>query len=105
VPLLEVAGKLHGGRVPPICSGLRDMVATAISVHLSLITLQENEVTKRLAADAGPVAVPTMVAGVYGMNFANMPELAGEHSYFAFFGVTVIVVGITYVILKKAKWL
>ena len=90
VPLLEVAGKLHGGRVPPICAGLhdyfrdvydhllrlkqsidslRDMVTTAISVNLSLITLQENEVTKRLAAYAALVAVPTMVAGVYGMNF------------------------------------
>ena len=95
-PLLEVTGKLHGGRVPPICAGLhdyfrdvydhlmrlgqsidnlRDMVATAISVNLSLITIQENEVTKRLAAYAALVAVPTMVAGVYGMNFANMPEL------------------------------
>src|SRR5204862_5096716 len=64
-PLLEVTGKLHGGRVPPICSGLqdyfrdvfdhllrlkqttdnlRDSVTTAISVNLSLITLQESEV-------------------------------------------------------------
>ena len=77
-PLLEVAGKLYGGRVPPICAGLhdyfrdvydhllrlkqsidnlRDMVATAISVNLSLITIQENEVTKRLAAYAALVAL------------------------------------------------
>ena len=44
-------------------------------MNLSLITLQENEVTKRLAAYAALVAVPTMVAGVYGMNFEHMPEL------------------------------
>lgn len=102
VPLLEVAGKLHGGRVPPMCAGLhdyfrdvydhllrlkqsidslRDMVSTAISVNLSLITIQENEVTKRLAAYAALVAVPTMVAGVYGMNFANMPELQWAYGY------------------------
>ncbi|TAK10800.1 MAG: magnesium and cobalt transport protein CorA, partial [Acidobacteria bacterium] len=83
VPLLEVSGKLHGGRVPPICAGLgdyfrdvsdhllrlrqsidnlRDMLATAISVNLSLITLQESEVTKRLAAYAALIAVPTAVA-------------------------------------------
>ena len=95
-PLLEVVGKLHGGRVPPICSGLhdyfrdvndhllrvkqsidnlRDMTTTAISVNLSLITIGENEVTKRLAAYAALVAVPTMIAGVYGMNFEHMPEL------------------------------
>ncbi len=69
-PLLEVAGKLHGGRVPPICAGLhdyfrdvydhlirlkqsidnlREMATTVMSVNLSLITIQENEVTKRLA--------------------------------------------------------
>ena len=57
------------------------MVATAISVNLSLITIQENEVTKRLAAYAALVAVPTMVAGVYGMNFANMPELQWAYGY------------------------
>ena len=95
-PLLEVAGKLHGGRVPPICAGLhdyfrdvydhlirlkqsidnlREMATTVMSVNLSLITIQENEVTKRLAAYAALVAVPTMVAGVYGMNFKHMPEL------------------------------
>jgi magnesium transporter len=126
VPLLEVAAKLHGGRVPPICSGLhdyfrdvydhllrlkqsidslRDMVATAISVNLSLITLQENEVTKRLAAYAALVAVPTMVAGVYGMNFANMPELQWAYGYPA--AVASMIVIDLYLIyrFKKAKWM
>ena len=101
-PLLEVAGKLHGGRVPPICAGLhdyfrdvydhlirlkqsidnlREMATTVMSVNLSLITIQENEVTKRLAAYAALVAVPTMVAGVYGMNFKHMPELEWAWGY------------------------
>jgi magnesium transporter len=101
-PLLEVAGKLHGGRVPPICAGLhdyfrdvydhlirlkqsienlRDMAATVMSVNLSLITINENEVTKRLAAYAALVAVPTMIAGVYGMNFEHMPELGWRWGY------------------------
>jgi magnesium transporter len=101
-PLLEVAGKLHGGRVPPICAGLhdyfrdvydhlirlkqsienlREMAATVMSVNLSLITIQENEVTKRLAAYAALVAVPTMIAGVYGMNFQFMPELGWRWGY------------------------
>ena len=126
VPLLEVAGKLHGGRVPPICSGLhdyfrdvydhllrlkqsidslRDMVATAISVHLSLITLQENEVTKRLAAYAGLVAVPTMVAGVYGMNFANMPGLQWAYGYHASLAAMVLIDVYLIYRFKKAKWM
>jgi magnesium transporter len=102
VPLIEVVGKLHGGRVPPVCAGLgdyfrdvsdhllrerqaidnlRDMLATAISVNLSLITLQESEVTKRLAAYAALIAVPTAVAGIYGMNFTFMPELHWKYGY------------------------
>ena len=125
-PLLEVAGKLHGGRVPPICAGLhdyfrdvydhlvrlgqtidnlRDMVATAISVNLSLITIQENEVTKRLAAYAALVAVPTMIAGVYGMNFDHMPELQWAYGYPA--AVATMVLIDTYLVyrFKKAKWM
>ena len=95
-PLLDTIGKLYGGRVPQVCAGMseyfrdvydhlirvnqnidstREMVTTATSVNLSLITLAENETTKRLAAYAALVAVPTMVAGVYGMNFKHMPEL------------------------------
>ena len=95
-PLIEVTHKLYGGRVPMVCvgvqdyfrdvydhllristqlDGLRDMVTTALSVNLTMITLAENEVTKRLAAYGALVAVPTMIAGIYGMNFKNMPEL------------------------------
>ncbi len=101
-PLLEASGKLHGGRIPKVCAdtqdyfrdvsdhlvrinqsidGLRDTVTTAISVNLSLITLQENETTKRLAAYAALVAVPTMIGGIYGMNFEHMPELKWIFGY------------------------
>ncbi|HEX8027437.1 MAG TPA: magnesium/cobalt transporter CorA [Vicinamibacterales bacterium] len=125
-PLLEVAGKLHGGRVPPICAGLqdyfrdvydhllrlkqsidnlRDMVATAISVNLSLITIQDNEITKRLAAYAALVAVPTMVAGVYGMNFSNMPELRWAYGYpTALLTMALIDIYLVYR-FRKAKWM
>jgi magnesium transporter len=125
-PLLEVAGKLHGGRVPPICAGLhdyfrdvydhllrlkqsvdnlRDTVTTAISVNLSLITIQENEVTKRLAAYAALVAVPTMIAGVYGMNFANMPELQWRWGYPAAVATMVLIDGYLVYRFRKAKWM
>ncbi len=125
-PLLEVTSKLHGGRVPPICSGLddyfrdvydhllrlkqtidssRDMVITAISVNLSLITMQENEITKQLAAYAALAAVPTMIAGVYGMNFEHIPELKWIYGYP--FSITLMVGIDAYLVyrFKKAKWL
>jgi magnesium transporter len=101
-PLIEAMHKLYGGRVPQVCQGtqeyfrdvydhllrvsqqldgLREMVLTAIQVNLSVINLQYNEVMKRLAAYAALVAVPTLIAGIYGMNFANMPELHWVFGY------------------------
>lgn len=125
-PLLEVTGKLHGGRVPPICAGLhdyfrdvydhqlrlgqsldnmRDMVSTAISVNLSLITLQENEVTKQLAAYAALVAVPTLIAGVYGMNFTDMPELKWQYGYPVTLAAMVAIDLYLVYRFRKAKWM
>jgi magnesium transporter len=125
-PLLEVTGKLHGGRVPPICSGLqdyfrdvydhllrlkqsidnqRDMVATAISVNLSLITLQENEITKQLAAYAALAAVPTLIAGVYGMNFSKMPELEWAWGYPGAIAAMLLIDLYLVYRFKKAKWM
>ena len=125
-PMLEVAGKLHGGRVPPICAGLhdyfrdvydhlirlkqsidnlREMATTVMSVNLSLITIQESEVTKRLAAYGALVAVPTMVAGVYGMNFAHMPELDWVWGYPSAIGVMVVVDLYLAYRFRKSGWL
>ena len=125
-PLLEATSKLFGGRVPAICAGLqdyfrdvydhllrlnqsidsmRDMLSTAITVNLSLITLQESEVTKRLAAYAALVAVPTMIVGVYGMNFEHMPELQWEYGYFAVIAVMALIDGYLFYRFRKAEWL
>ena len=125
-PLLEAIGRLHGGRVPQLCPGLqdyfrdvsdhlvrlnqsidslRDMVTTAISVSLSLITLQENEVTKRLAAYAALVAVPTLIAGIYGMNFEHMPEIQWEHGYPVSLISMAVIDGYLFYRFRKAKWL
>lgn len=125
-PLLEVASKLHGGRVPPICAGLheyfrdvydhllrlkqtidslRDMVTTGISVNLSLIALQETEITKRLAAYAALAAVPTMIAGVYGMNFEHVPELKWLYGYPFSLALMGGIDLYLYYRFKRAKWL
>jgi magnesium transporter len=125
-PLLEVTSKLHGGRVPPKCAGLhdyfrdvhdhlvrlnqaidslRDMVTTATAVNLSLMQVQENEVTKRLAAWAALIAVPTMVAGIYGMNFHFMPELRWKFGYPLVVGTIVTIDVYLAYRFKKAKWL
>ena len=125
-PLIEATGRLFGGRVPRLCAGLqeyfrdvhdhlvrlnqsidsqRDMLTTAISVNLSLITIQENEVTKRLASCAALVAVPTLIAGVYGMNFQHMPELSWAFGYPATLGIMVVIDSYLFYRFRKAKWL
>ena len=125
-PLLESLGKLFGGRVPPACAGLhdyfrdvfdhlqrvnqsidglREMVVTAMTVNLSLISLQENETTKRLAAYAALVAVPTLVAGIYGMNFEHMPELKMLHGYPMALGLMVVADFYLFYRFRRARWL
>jgi magnesium transporter len=125
-PLLEASSKLHGGRVPQMCAGMgeyfrdvydhlsrlnqsidsiRDMVTMAMSVHLSLSTMQENETTKRLAAYAALVAVPTMIAGLYGMNFENMPELNWSFGYPLVLGVILALCIALYRYVRRIGWL
>jgi len=125
-PLLEATGKLYGGRVPQPCArlqeyfrdiydhlvrlnqsieSLREMVTTAITVNLSLLTIQESEVTKRLAAYAALVAVPTMIAGVYGMNFQHMPELSWEWGYPASVATMGAIDAYLFYRFRKARWL
>ena len=126
VPLLEGVSKLYGGRVPHICAGLseyyrdvydhlvriqqsitslREMVITAISVNLSMITLQDNQTTKQLAAYAALIGVPTLIAGVYGMNFQHMPELKWMFGYPM---ALALMVGIDFYLFgrfRKSGWL
>ena len=125
-PLTEATAKLQAGRVPPVCAGLvdyfrdvydhlkrlnqsienlRDTVTTATAVNLSLITLQESEVTKQLAAYAALAAVPTMIAGVYGMNFSQMPELQWAYGYPTVLGLMVAIDGYLFYRFRKARWL
>jgi magnesium transporter len=125
-PLLEAVGNLHGGRVPQIVAGMkeyfrdiadhlfrlnqeidqiRDTIVTAISVNLSMITLQESETMKRLAAYAALVAVPTLIAGVYGMNFKHMPELDWLFGYPAVLSAMAGIDAYLFYTLRRAGWL
>jgi magnesium transporter len=125
-PLIEATHKLYGGRVPQVCAGtqeyfrdvydhllrvsqqldgLRDMVITAMQVNLSMITLGESEVTKRLAAYAALVAVPTMIAGIYGMNFKHMPELDWVIGYPLALGAMLLIDGYLWTKFRATGWL
>jgi magnesium transporter len=125
-PLQENAGKLYGGRVPSVCTGLgeyfrdvydhlvrinqsidaaRETVNTAIQVALAMVATGQGEITRRLAAYAALVAVPTMIAGIYGMNFKNMPELVWELGYPVAVGVMVAIDIFLFTRFRKAGWI
>ncbi len=125
-PLMEATGKLHRGRVPIVCTNsqeyfrdvydhlnhinasidtIRDTIGTAIQVNLSMVTIEESEVTKRLAAWAGLFAVATAFAGIWGMNFEVMPELHWHYGYPAALTAITVVCSFLYRRFKKAGWL
>jgi len=125
-PLQEQAGKLYGGRVPSVCSGLgeyfrdvydhllrinqsidaaRETVNTAIQVALAMVATGQGEITRRLAAYAALVAVPTMIAGIYGMNFRHMPELSWELGYPLTVATMAVIDGILFWRFRKAGWI
>jgi len=125
-PLMENAGKLFGGRVPGVCHGLtdyfrdvydhlvrinqsidaaRETVNTAIQVALAVVNMGQGEVTKQLAAYAALVAVPTMIAGVYGMNFEHMPELKWNLGYPLSIATMVGIDVFLFWRFRKAGWL
>jgi magnesium transporter len=125
-PMVESSGRLYGGRVPQVCAGLgdyfrdvydhlfrlnqsidtlRDTVTTAIQVNLAMITIGESEVTKRLAAYAALVAIPTMIAGIYGMNFQSMPELQWTFGYPLAVAVMAAIDVYLFYRFRKAGWL
>ena len=125
-PLMEAAGKLHGGRVPAVCANsqeyfrdvydhlnrinssidnIRDTIGTAIQVNLAMVTIEESEVNKRLAAWAGIFAVATAFAGIWGMNFKTMPELQWEYGYPLALIVIAAACGFLYSRFKRSGWL
>jgi magnesium transporter len=124
--LMEAVGKLFGGRVPPVCLGsqeyfrdvydhlarinaaiesLREMLQTGISVSLTLIALADNEVTKRLAAYGALITVPTLIAGIYGMNFEHMPELTWTFGYPLVVAAMFAVDAVLFFKFRNAGWL
>jgi magnesium transporter len=95
----------HAVRVNEATDTMREMLTAALQVNLSLVTVGQNEVVKRLAGWAAILAVPTMIASFYGMNFRVMPELDWDYGYPTALTAMAIGCGVLYWRLKKAKWL
>jgi magnesium transporter len=95
----------HAARVGDTIDTLREMVTAAMNVNLSLVTVAQGEIVKRLAGWAGLLAAPTLIASWYGMNFEHMPELHGRYSYWILIGGVALFCTGLYRYLRKVHWL
>ncbi|MFN8641584.1 MAG: magnesium/cobalt transporter CorA [Candidatus Binatia bacterium] len=95
----------HAIRINEAIDTLRELVTSALEAKLSLISVEQSEVTKKLASWAAIIAVPTMIAGVYGMNFEFMPELRWHHGYHGAVAMMLAACGFLYWRFKKSGWL
>ena len=126
IPLMDAVGRLHGGRVPDVAEHtqayfrdihdhllriagrldtIRDTIATAIQVTLSMVTIEDSETTKRLAAWAGVFGIATALAGIWGMNFQHMPELDWRYGYPAALLAIGVACGALFARFRRAGWL
>ena len=95
----------HAIRINEQVDTLRELLTSALEAHLSLTAVAQNDAMKKLAGWAAIIGVPTMVAGVYGMNFKFMPELEWHYGYPAVMAVMIATCGFLYYRLKRSGWL
>jgi magnesium transporter len=95
----------HVRRIKEEIDTLREVLAFAFEASLMTGQINQTGITRRLAAWAAILAVPTAVAGIYGMNFKHMPELEWEYGYFVVVAVILTVCGTLYMRFRKNSWL
>ena len=95
----------HMHRVEQMVVGLRDVITSVFEASNLLEQQRQGVITRQLASWAAILAVPTAIAGIYGMNFENIPELRTEHGYFVVLGVILLFCTSLYWWFKRAKWL
>lgn len=125
-PMVEVANKLanldmpcidpdakpyfrdvldHARRVELLVGGLRDSLTSVFEVSALLEQQRQGAITRQLAAWAAILAVPTAIAGIYGMNFEHMPELKTRYGYYVVLVVIAVICTALYAQFKRVRWL
>ena len=98
--------KTYGIDVDPRkIDSLREVLAFAFEASLLVGQSQETAISKKLASWAAILAVPTAFAGIYGMNFSDMPELHMEYGYPVVLGIIASICGVLYWRFRKNGWL
>lgn len=83
----------------------RELLTGALEANLTQVSVRQNEDMRRISAWVAILAVPTMIAGIYGMNFERMPELDAEYGYYVVLGVIAVTCVVLYRVFKRSGWL
>ena len=126
VPMSEVANKLvridlpcidaeakpyfsdvrdHVRRVQTMVDDLREVLNSVFEFSNLLEQQRTGVITRQLASWAAILAVPTAIAGIYGMNFKHMPELSTQYGYFVVLGVIALICVLLFIQFKRVRWL
>jgi magnesium transporter len=95
----------HVVRINEMVENTRELLNTALEANFSLISISQNDVSKKFAGWAAIIAVPTMVAGFYGMNFRFMPKAEWEYGFYAVLLFTLGACLLVYYFFKRSGWL
>ena len=95
----------HLLRVVDQLVSFRDLLTSILEANLTQVNVRQNEDMRKISAWVAIIAVPTMIAGIYGMNFEHMPEIKYRYGYYVILGVMLVACGALYRHFKKSGWL
>ena len=125
-PLSEPLGRLADGRFPVIhhevqpymrdvydhllravqqADQFRELLTSILEANLTQVSVRQNEQMRQISAWAAIIAVPTLIAGIYGMNFRNMPELKWHIGYYGALGLMLITAVSLWAFFRNIDWL
>jgi magnesium transporter len=82
-----------------------ELLSSILQAGLAQVQVSENDDMRRISAWVAIIAVPTLIAGVYGMNFNHMPELTWKYGYYGALGLMLTVCTVLYLLFKRNRWL
>jgi len=95
----------HLVRVVDLAENYRDLISGSLEAYLSVVSNRLNEIMKVLTIFSAVMLPLTFIAGVYGMNFDNMPELHSRYGYYAAWAIMLVVAAAMLLFFKKRGWI
>jgi magnesium transporter len=95
----------HVVRINEMVENTRELLSGAMEANFSLLSISQNDVSKKFAGWAAIIALPTMVAGFYGMNFNFIPEAEWRYGFYSVILFTIVACTLLYYFFKRSGWL